>query len=206
MVKNQNGAGGKNKSGGGSITITKSVARKTVSIDDTIVALRKSLFNDDGSDRDVCEKLKPFMKYDRQGLDIEIKFAPKLKKKEREWAFDLIKSNMEERYDASGYGWDDEDKERELTEDGARFLVCRWADDADSLDQGELCAIAHFRFSVQGEFVDEMSGDSCLIVWDLHVEEGAQRKGLGKHLLSIMELVAKQQGISRVYIPVQLGT
>ena len=58
---------------------------------------------------------------------------------------------MEERYDASGYGWDDEDKERELTEDGARFLLCRWADDADSLDQGELCAIAHFRFSVQGE-------------------------------------------------------
>lgn len=195
---------GKSSSGGGSIKVTKSVARKTTSIDDTIVALRRAVFNDDGSDKDVCESLKPFMKYDRQGMDIDIKFTPKLSKTEREWAFDLIKENMEERYDASGYGWDDEDKERELIEDGARFLVARWSDDADSLDQGELCAIAHFRFSVQGEFVDVMSGESCLIVWDLHVEHEHQRKGLGKHMLTILELVAKREGISRVYIPVQL--
>eukprot|EP00605_Chrysophyceae_sp_TOSAG23-4_P002771 GSChrysophyteH1.ASY1.ANO1.3055.1 assembled CDS len=195
---------GKSTSGGGSVKITKTVARKTTSIDDTIVALRKAVYNDDGTDKDVCAALKPFMKYERQGLDIEIKCVPKLTKTEREWAFDLIKENMEERYDASGYGWDDEDKMRELSEGGARFLVARWSDNADSLDQGELCAIAHFRFSVQGDFLDKMEGDSCLIVWDIHVEHEHQRKGLGKHLLTILELVAKRENISRVYIPVQL--
>ena len=93
---------------------------------------------------------------------------------------------------------------RELTENGARFLVVReWPED-DSASQGELAAFAHFRFTVQGEFMDEMCGESCLIVWDLHVEEEYQRKGLGKHLLTILELVAKREGMSRVYIPVQL--
>ena len=65
--------------------------------------------------------------------------------------------------------------------------------------------MAHFRFSVQGEFMDEMKGDSCLIVWDLHVEHEYQRKGLGKHLLTIMELIAKREGMSRIYIPIQLN-
>ena len=105
------GAGGKFKGGSGkgnkgqTETIIRSVPRKTTSIDDTIVMLRKAVFNDDGTDKNVTEGLSPFMKYDRNGLDLEINFTPKLNKKEKEWAFELVKENMEERYDASGYGW-----------------------------------------------------------------------------------------------------
>lgn len=52
--------------------------------------------------------------------------------------------------------------------------------------------------------MDEMKGESCLILWDLHVEHEFQRRGLGKHMLTILELVAMREGMSRVYIPVQL--
>jgi hypothetical protein len=56
---------------------------------------------------------------------------------------------MEERYDASGYGWDDDDKYRELTEKGTRFLVIReWP--IDDADVGALVGFVHFRFTVQG--------------------------------------------------------
>ena len=190
--------------GGGAIKIVKSVPRQTSSIDDTIVALRKAVFNDDGSDKNVCEALGAFMKYDKNGLDLDIAFSPKLSRQELKWAFEICKESMEERYDSSGYGWDDEDKMRELSENGARFLIVReWPEDEGS-DKGELVAFAHFRFSVQGEFMDEMIGESCLILWDIHIEEEYQRKGLGKHLLTILELIAMREGMSRVYVPVQL--
>jgi len=38
------------------------------------------------------------------------------------WAFDNIKDSMEEIYDASGYGWDDEDKLAQLTEPEALYI------------------------------------------------------------------------------------
>jgi len=38
------------------------------------------------------------------------------------WAFDAVKETMEEAYDASGYGWDDEDKLAQLTEPEARYV------------------------------------------------------------------------------------
>jgi len=140
------GGSSKSKGGSGSVKIVKSVPRQTSKIDDTIIALRKAVFNDDGSDKNVCESLGAFMKYNKNGLDLDIGFSPKLAKKELEWAFELVKENMEERYDASGYGWDDEDKMRELSENGARFLVVReWPED-DSADKGELAAFCHWRF------------------------------------------------------------
>ena len=91
-------AGGKFKAGGGgSEIIVKSVPMKTSSIQDTIVMLRKAVFDDDGKDKDVTEGIMPFMCYDKQGLDMDISFSPKLTKKECKWAFDLIKENMEDR-------------------------------------------------------------------------------------------------------------
>lgn len=50
-----------------------------------------------------------------------------------------------------------------------------------------------FRFSFQGEFLNEMSGKPSLFVWDLQVLPEVQRHGLGKHLLTVAELVARQQ-------------
>lgn len=154
--------GGKNRSGGGSIAITKQKARVTTAIDENIVKLRKAVFDDTGKDKNVCAGLPAFMKYNRNGIDVEINFSAKLTRAEADWSFDVIKDNMEERYDYSGYGWDDEDKFQTLTEQGARFLVIReWPEDDEA--QGTMVGIAHFRFSVQvppQSFFNDSSNDT----------------------------------------------
>ena len=72
-------------------------------------------------------------------------------KKELEYCFSMVKNNMEERYEASGYGWDDLDKENELSEKCTRFLMVRDKNLGD-----KLIGFAHFRFSVQGDIMDQV--------------------------------------------------
>ncbi|EWM27834.1 n-alpha-acetyltransferase catalytic subunit [Nannochloropsis gaditana] len=118
--------GGKSCSGGGTIDIKRSKDRVTASINESLLTLRQALFNDLGQNKDVSVGIAaPFFKYDRKGVDANIEFKTKLNKEEVTWAFDNIKDSMEEIYDASGYGWDDEDKLAQLTEPEARFLVIR---------------------------------------------------------------------------------
>lgn len=193
--------GGKNRSGGGTVKITKTKARKTAALDATILKLRSALFDESGKDKNVLEGIAPsFLYYQRNGVHINVVFSPRLTEEEVDWAFEITRENMEEKYDASGYGWDDDDKERELTEDGARFLLLK-----DATDDDKVIGYAHFRFTVQGEVIDQMAGDSCLFLVDLHIEEEFQRKGLGKHVMVLLELIARREKMSRVSLPLYLG-
>ena len=89
--------GGKTKGGGGSIKITKTKERKTKDLDEKIIHLRKAVFAENGKDKDVTIGIAPaFLKFDRNGLNVEIAFSPRLTEDEEDWAFDIIKSNMEE--------------------------------------------------------------------------------------------------------------
>ena len=60
-------------------------------------------------------------------------------------------------YDASGYGWDDDDKIKELTEEGTRFLLVREKQLNYDDVPGRLVAFAHFRFTIQGHQVTFIS-------------------------------------------------
>lgn len=196
--------GGKNRSGGGTVKVETSKARQTAAINDNIVMLRAALFEENGKDKDVTKDIaKSFMKFDRNGLDVSIDFETKLSKEDAKWAFDLCKETMEDKYEESGYGWDDEDKMRELTEKGTRFLVVReWPEQGQT--KGEPVGFAHFRFTVQGEVIDQMAGHPSLHIYDIHIEDHSQRKGLGKHLLMIMELIARREKMKVLSLPVQL--
>jgi ribosomal protein S18 acetylase RimI-like enzyme len=186
------------------VTITKTKKMESTALENNILTLRKALFDDMGKDKDVCAGLPAFMKYSRNGLDLDIKFKTKLSRAEVDWSFDIIKDNMEGRYDMSGYGWDDEDKHMTLTENGARFLVIREWPEEDDAQEGNMVGIAHFRFSVTGEYMDTMAGEPSLILWDLHIDEDFQRRGLGKHVLTLLEFVAKREGMRYVSVPVML--
>jgi GNAT superfamily N-acetyltransferase len=37
-----------------------------------------------------------------------------------------------------------------------------------------------------------MAGDTSLVVWDIHVDAKYQKNGLGKHLLTLLELIARR--------------
>lgn len=198
--------GGKNKSAGQTVKIETSAPRQTKAINDNIVALRAALFEENGKDKDVTKDIaKSFMKFDRNGLDLSIEFATKLSKEEAKWAFDLVQESMEDKYDASGYGWDDEDKMQELTEKEARFLIAREWPSEPGATKGEAVGFVHFRFTVQGEVIDKMAGEPQLYIYDIHIEDHSQRKGLGKHLLTILELIARREKMRMLALPVQLG-
>jgi hypothetical protein len=135
-------------------------------------ALRAALFNESGQDKSILEGISsPFLNYDRNDLSVVIEFVPKLKKEDFEYCFETIVESMEEIYDASGYGWGDDDKERELSEQGARFLLLR---DKSSEDQ-QIIRFIHLRFTVQGEVIDQMMGEICLYVLDMHLEKEIQK-------------------------------
>jgi ribosomal protein S18 acetylase RimI-like enzyme len=51
--------------------------------------------------------------------------------------------------------------------------------------------------------MEKMAGETSLHVWDIHIEDDYQRKGLGKHLLTLMELIARRYNIytpTHIYI------
>jgi GNAT superfamily N-acetyltransferase len=191
--------GGKYRSGGGSVTIKKSKTMQTKAIDGNVVKLRAALFDEQGKDKDVTGGIaKSFLCFERDGVCVDICFSAKLSSREVNWAFDLVKENMEAVYDDSGYGWDDDDKERELSEQGARFLLLK------DRETHKLIGFVHFRFTVQGEVIDQMVGSPCIYVLDIHIEESFQKKGLGRHLLIILELIARREQMTRVSLPVFL--
>lgn len=137
---------GKSTTKGQSVKVVKTKQRKTKEIDEKILTLRSAIFSSNGKDKDVSEGISPaFMNYTRNGLNLHIIFSTRLQRRELNWAFGLVKENMEERYDNSGYGWDDDDKERELSEDCTRFLLVQ-----DRDQNNRMIGFVHFRFSVEG--------------------------------------------------------
>ena len=196
-----NRGGGKTRSGGGSVKIKKTVARKTKDVNDSVIVLRSALFTPAGSDKNVAEGIAPaFMKYDRNDLDVVIQFTTKLSKQEFTFAFDLTKEHMEDIYEESGYGWDDSDKKSELNEQGTRFLLIRDRSPEGS-PPGALRGFVHFRFTIQGEVLDTMAGDPSLYIWDIQLQESVQRKGLGKHLMMLLELIARREKMQHISLP-----
>eukprot|EP01041_Mallomonas_annulata_P011469 gene11469-23987_t len=179
----------------------KTVPRKTKEVNDTVIVLRNAIFTPSGRDKDVTEGIAPqFLTYSRNNLDVRIEFSAKLSRADANWAFDLTKTHMENIYESSGYGWDDEDKMRELTEQGARFLLIR---ETNPSFPGGLVAFAHFRFTVQGEVMDMMAGEPCLYLWDIQIEKSCQRRGLGRHLITLLELIARREKMSFISVPIQ---
>ena len=58
---------------------------------------------------------------------------------------------------------------------------------------------------MQGEYVDEMRGEPSLVLWDVAIDGDARRKGLGRHLLVLLELIARQTRMRFLSLPVMNG-
>ena len=41
--------------------------------------------------------------------------------------------------------------------------------------------------------IDEMAGEPVLLLCDMHIAPAAARKGLGKHCVSLLELISRKQ-------------
>ena len=104
----------------------------------------------------------------------------------------LFEKNMGEMYRNSSWGLDMDGKSAELRNDKARFLFV--TDDEESL-----VGFLHFRF----EYDDEESPTcAVLYVYEIQIESAYRRCGVGRHLMSIAERIAREQTMSKVVLTV----
>jgi|AntAceMinimDraft_1070359.scaffolds.fasta_scaffold11119_3 hypothetical protein len=66
-------------------------------------------------------------------------------------------------------------------------------------------AFAHFRFTVEGEVQETMTGLPVLLLSDLHVAPSHQRRGVGKHVCQLMELAARKHAMQGFIVLVPAG-
>ncbi|XP_044125923.1 N-alpha-acetyltransferase 40 isoform X1 [Bufo gargarizans] len=131
-----------------------------------------------------------FKKFDRNGLNLTIECCrvTDLDQKTTDWAFELTKTNMQLLYEQSEWGWKEREKREELTDERAWYLIAR-----DEL--GMPVAFVHFRFDVE-------CGDEVLYCYEVQLEVCVRRKGVGKFLVQILQLMANSTQMKKVVLTV----
>ncbi|XP_071962964.1 N-alpha-acetyltransferase 40-like [Antedon mediterranea] len=139
---------------------------------------------------DPMAELKAFKNYERNGLSLvlEVQKVSNLDKNTVDWAFSVLKANMEALYEKSQGGWRERDKREEITHEKSWFLL------AKNLD-GDYVGFSHFRFDM--DFDEEV-----LYCYEIQLERKVQRKGLGKFMMQILELMANKTKMSKVVLTV----
>ncbi|XP_063293712.1 N-alpha-acetyltransferase 40 [Pelobates fuscus] len=131
-----------------------------------------------------------FKKYDRNGLNLTIQCCKvaDLDEKTLDWAFELTKKNMQLLYEQSEWGWKEREKREEMTDERAWYLIAR-----DEL--AAPVAFVHFRFDVE-------CGDEVLYCYEVQLEVRVRRKGVGKFLVQILQLMANSTQMKKVVLTV----
>ena len=155
-------------------------------------AVHRAMYLESGEPRNVLDDFPVFTKYDRNGLDLSIYFdvPDNMDTELVDWALGLVRDNLKDQYIEARWGWSDGEKRQELTDKAARYLIVR-----DNANEQRPVAFAHFRFMPEGDF-------EVLYVFELQLEDSVRRKGLGRHLMSLLELIARKQGMKWVMLSV----
>jgi GNAT superfamily N-acetyltransferase len=154
-------------------------------------SLQTVLWEAEDVPRDLLKDFVPFQRFSAGDNVTRIEFsAPghaSWTAESEAFVFDLTKRNMQPVYDtASGAGWkwNDTKKRGELFSPETRYLLAR---DAGS---SELLGFLAFRLELEDDL-------EVLYVYELQVVEVARRRGLGKHMMQVAELMARKNGLQR---------
>eukprot|EP00112_Aurelia_sp_Birch-Aquarium-sp1_P008049 Seg1882.1 transcript_id=Seg1882.1/GoldUCD/mRNA.D3Y31 product="N-alpha-acetyltransferase 40" protein_id=Seg1882.1/GoldUCD/D3Y31 len=141
---------------------------------------------------DHLEVLAPaFRNFSRNGFNIkfECKKAGSASEEEKNFVYGLTKSNMQQLYEKSSWGWKDKDKYEEITDDKAWYLL------AYDNDKDKAVGISHFRFDFDFD-------DPVLYCYEIQLEENVRGNGLGKFMLQILELIAFRAKMCKIMVTV----
>jgi len=136
------------------------------------------------------DQLPSFKKYNRNDLSVSFETlrAPDLDEKTKDWVFTLIKGNMKDMYQKSDWGWNEKNKKVELFEDNAWYLIAR---DDDSVP----VAFSHFRYDMDFD-------EDVLYCYEIQLEPSFRRKGLGKLMMKILELLMLKAEMVKIMLTV----
>merc|ERR1711936_872447 len=135
--------------------------------------------------------LPSFQVYNRNDVNllIEAKRVTELESETKDWIVDLMERNMKDMYVKSEWGWNQANKKAELLEEAAWYLLAREADTSKPV------AFSHFRF-------DMGHVDDVLYCYEIQLEESVRRKGLGKFMMKVLELMMMKADLLKIMLTV----
>lgn len=151
-----------------------------------INAIRKLITDAEEID-DLLADIPMFKKFDRNGLTCEVASYNACPAELRDWVFGLTSRHMKEFYEKT-WGWSDKNKKQELFEEHSRYLIAK-------LENGNPIGFNHIRFELE-------QGVPILYVYELHVEDEYQHKGLGRFLMQAAEFIALKRKMEAVLLTV----
>jgi GNAT superfamily N-acetyltransferase len=156
------------------------------------ISASQALVNKANSQENPMAPFSVFRKFEKNGLtaSLECKLYGSLDAVTRDWIFDLEKRNMKDFYEQCEWGWNDKLKKEEMTDDRAWYLIARTPE-----PESKAVAFSHFRFDMD-------YGDEVLYCYELQLEEDVRRKGLGKFMLQILELIGFSANMKKVILTV----
>lgn len=159
------------------------------------ISASQALVNKANNQEDPLAPFSVFRKFEKNGLTVtlECKLCGSLDVVTMDWIFELEKRNMKDLYEQCEWGWNDKVKKEEMTDDRAWYLIARTPE-----PESKPVAFSHFRFDMD-------YGDEVLYCYELQLEEEVRRKGLGKFMLQVLELIGFSANMKKVVLTVLKG-
>eukprot|EP01029_Cantina_marsupialis_P028257 TRINITY_DN775925_c0_g1_i1.p1 TRINITY_DN775925_c0_g1~~TRINITY_DN775925_c0_g1_i1.p1 ORF type:complete len:235 (-),score=62.60 TRINITY_DN775925_c0_g1_i1:92-796(-) len=195
---------GKKKSGKGKAKkeLRKALLAKTESGKNT----KKQACFEPGSDtqhRNVLTSFESALVFDKNGIVVTIEQpVAELPVELIEKGLELTRTNMKEMYNVAAkfpecedWKWSDEDKIAEFKHEDARFLILRSED--------EFVGFAQFRFTFE-----QNEGEvpfPALYLYEIQLVPSVQKKGIGYHLMELIEGFARELSMERILLTVLKG-
>lgn len=179
---------GKGKKSGSSKSAEKKKERLEM---ERLMNSRVQLVKAANSVEDPLENLPSFKKYEKNGMNVAISAErlTDLDKDTKDWLMDLITRNMKALYEKSDWGWKTANKEEEMFDDRAWYLLAR------DMDDGSLLAFSHFRFDMDYD-------DEVLYVYEIQLEDSIRRKGLGRFMMQVLEIMAFKADMRKIMVTI----
>ena len=131
---------------------------------------------------------------EREMENVNIKFfnSSNLPREYRIPIFNLMKENMKAMYEKCSWGWQEAEKEAELFDEMARYLIVT----STSITGNEFVeGFAHFRFILDG---DEDPQCGVLYLYEIQLSSKVQGKGLGNYIISVLKEVGHSMRMKKL--------
>ncbi|KAF9531993.1 acyl-CoA N-acyltransferase [Crepidotus variabilis] len=126
--------------------------------------------------------------FDTATFEVKVVHSRDLKKAQTERIVSLFEENMFELLKDSSLGWNPKEKHKELFHPLSRYFIIQD-------DQKNIVAFVMFRFEHEND-------ENLLYIYEIQVWSSIQSKGLGKRLMTDVELVAKHYSMEKVMLTV----
>ncbi|KAI0639762.1 acyl-CoA N-acyltransferase [Trametes polyzona] len=127
---------------------------------------------------------------------IRVSYAPSLSHGERQAVWDLWETNMRAMVEPSSFGWNPNEKRKELFHRHARFILVYGSSDAqEPTVPTSLAAFSMFRF-------EQDEGEDVIYCYELQVSQPYRSSGLGRFLVEKLTAIGKHWKMSKLMLTV----